>query len=207
MSILLPELHVSGKWKLKTPYNHLLSENIWYTCVAIRKYEELIAKGINPYQEYYQKDYSIPESKYQEDLKAGGCIITVKAGNGSLYHFPSPYLESFPKAGGVPYQALALAIDLGALPEKEDLTLFLRAIEEVVTQHIGVDTQAKLVNLAPKELIERESHLRLEQARQAKKQAFAPQLKKIQDLQTENQTLRRKLADAERWIIAKSKQP
>lgn len=204
MSGILPELHASGLWKLKSPYNNLLSP-IWYTCIAIRKFEELIVKGVDPYKEFYLKDYSLPRSKYQEDLAAGGCIITLKSSSGAIVHFPSTYLESFPQSGGVAYQALAVAVELGAVPEKEDLTLLKRAIEEAVAEYVGVEVQAQVVNLAPKELIERATHLRLQQAREAKKKALKTTRKELLSLKEQNAVLTKKLQEAEKWIISKSK--
>lgn len=50
---ILPQIYSSGVFKLKGKLLQYLSEEMWYTCIAIRKIEEIEAVGIDCYQEYY----------------------------------------------------------------------------------------------------------------------------------------------------------
>lgn len=205
--IYLPEVHSSGLWKLRTPFNNFLLSDVWYTCIAVRKFEDFEKRGIDVYKEFYQKDFSINEPKYKEDLSAGGCIITVRNAAGDVRSFPSSYLESFPSGGGIAYHALAVVCDLGALPVNKDISYTLSQIQNVIKDTLGVEVTAKLINLAPKELLDRESHERIEKERANKVKAAQTPTAEVLKLRADLAKVKRDLQDAEAWIIAKSKTP
>lgn len=201
MQLLLPEVHASGLWKLKTPYNNFLGADVWYTCIAVRKIEDYIYRGIDPYKEYYAEPFKISEEKYNEDVAAGACIITVRNSSGETKAFPSTYLESFPSGGGVAYQSLALVIELGALPVDYALDDLKAKVQKIVRETIGVEEEAKLVSLATKQLIDRDTHKRYVAAREAKIVTDTQTLVTIDSLTKENEELRKKLQQAETFIL------
>ena len=99
--LILPEIQATGAWKLKSPYQNLLTEGIWYTCIAVRKLEDYINRGIDVFEEYYNTPYMVPKERYEQDLAGGACIIIVRNASGDVKAFPNTYLESFPAGGGV----------------------------------------------------------------------------------------------------------
>lgn len=202
MALILPEVHASGLWKLNSPFNNYLSENKWYTCIAVRKIEDYIILGIDPFKEFYEKPFKLNKDKYETDVKAGVCIVTVKDSSGAVKSFPSSYIASFPLLGGVSYQVLAMAATLGAVPESLDLEVLKQRIKEVIRDTIGIDSEIKIVNLAPKELIERDSHERIEAARKAKIASSRSAYTKNAILEKENAALKKQLEDSNKWILA-----
>lgn len=155
--LILPEIQATGAWKLKSPYQNLLTEGIWYTCIAVRKLEDYINRGIDVFEEYYNTPYMVPKERYEQDLAGGACIIIVRNASGDVKAFPNTYLESFPAGGGVAYQSLAAVVELGAVPVDMDLTTLQNSINALVKDTLGVVKETKLVNLAPKQLLDRES--------------------------------------------------
>lgn len=202
MALILPEVHASGNWTLHPPFNNYLNATKWYTCIAIRKFEDFILLGIDPYEEFYNKTFKINRDKYNQDLLAGACIVTVKDSAGSVKSFPSSYIKSFPALGGVSYQALVATINLGAIPEAMDLELLKDRLVEVVRDTIGIDSEVKVVNIAPKELIERESHERIEAARREKIKASRTTQSRCLALEKENAALKKQLEDSNKWILS-----
>lgn len=199
--LILPEIQATGAWKLKSPYQNLLTEGIWYTCIAVRKLEDYINRGIDVFEEYYNTPYMIPKERYEQDLAGGACIIIVRNASGDVKAFPNTYLESFPAGGGVAYQSLAAVVELGAVPVDMDLTTLQNSINALVKDTLGVVKETKLVNLAPKQLLDRESAKRIEAARQGVKKVESSPLAKVKTLEEELKAVRAKLAIAEAYII------
>lgn len=199
--LILPEIQATGAWKLKSPYQNLLTEGIWYTCIAVRKLEDYINRGIDVFEEYYNTPYMVPKERYEQDLAGGACIIIVRNASGDVKAFPNTYLESFPAGGGVAYQSLAAVVELGAVPVDMDLTTLQNSINALVKDTLGVVKETKLVNLAPKQLLDRESAKRIEAARQGVKKVESSPLAKVKTLEEELKAVRAKLAIAEAYII------
>lgn len=202
---LLPEVHASGVWKLKTPFENYIVNNTWYTCIAVRKIEDYVLKGIDAYKEFYEKPFKLSKTIYDTDVKAGVCIVTIKNLSGDIKSIPSSYLLSFPAGGGIPYHALALVAELGAIPEQTNLTHLEESIKGIILDTIGIETKISLVNLAPRELIEGASHRRLEEARKAKIKLKHSPHGKILELEEKNKLLTKKVSELEKYIINKSK--
>ena len=205
MALLLPEVGASGAWVLGTPFHNILSTGVWYTCIAVRKFEDFVKIGIDPYEEFYNQPNGIVRTRYEQDIREGHCIITVKSLAGDVKSFPSSYVESYPLGGGVAYQALALAIDLGALPTSLNLDDLKLAVSNIVRDIVGVEGTARLVNLAPRELLDRASHERVEAARKLLIKGAYTDSVKVKKLTDENAKLKRDLDDANAWIIANKK--
>ena len=199
--LILPEIQATGAWKLKSPYQNLLTEGIWYTCIAVRKLEDYINRGIDVFEEYYNTPYMVPKDRYEQDLAGGACIIIVRNASGDVKAFPNTYLESFPAGGGVAYQSLAAVVELGAVPVDMNLTTLQNSINALVKDTLGVVKETKLVNLAPKQLLDRESAKRIEAARQGVKKVESSPLAKVKTLEEELKAVRAKLAIAEAYII------
>ena len=200
-SIILPEVHAAGLWTLKAPYSSLLLPNVYYTCMAVRKMEDFIVLGIDPFTTYYEP-FQLEKSKYQEDMLVGHCIVTVKSATNEVKSFPSSMLSSFPTGGGVLYQTLAIAIDLGAVPVDMDLTGLENKLKDLVRDTLGVEGTPRLVNLSTKQLIDKESAKNIEAARQAKIRTSTTLTAENLALKAQLAELQTKLADAEKWILA-----
>lgn len=204
MANIVPQVHSSGIFKLASPFDTLLTPNVWYTCIAVRKLEEIRLKGIDPFKTYYQPK-SIDSSKYEQDFKAGVSIVTLRSTSGDLKHVPSSYLLSFPSGNGYLYSVIGLGIKLGSLPVDLDLTDLENKLKEVVSDTLGVSSEVKQVQLSPVTIVEKQNHLNYESARKAKIRDKSSNLAKLKALTTENEALRQRVTELERFAIAKSR--
>lgn len=197
---ILPQIYSSGVFKLKGKLLQYLSEEMWYTCIAIRKIEEIEAVGIDCYQEYYVP-IGLDETDFSNDNKVNACIITVKASNGDLKHFPSTYLASFPNGSGILYSVMGLAFDLGALPVSYDLTILEKKIKDVILNEIGVESRSRQLTMSNYEIISQGSHERIEAARKSKIHKSDNLIHLNKALIKENEDLKNRIKNLEKWVV------
>lgn len=197
---ILPQIYSSGIFKLKGKLAQYLSDDIWYTCIAIRKIEEIEALGIDCYQDYYVP-IGLDNNDYLNDANVNACIITVKASNGDLKHFPSTYLSSFPNGSGIKYSVMGMAFDLGALPIAFDLSLLEKKIKDVILDEIGVEARSRLLTMSNVEILSQGSHERIESARKAKIKSSNNLLHINRALAQENVDLKNRINNLEKWVV------
>lgn len=201
---LLPAINSVGIFKLKEPFVNLINEKRMYTCIAVRKLEELMAIGDFPYEKYY-KPRNITEDIFNKDVNNQVCLITLQNDSGDLFQFPSSYLLSFPIPNGIKYANLGMGIHLGALPIDIDLSLLKQEIEKLVTSHLGVQATCKSMVLSNPEIISNDNHNSISKAR-ANKIKETPFLnrdstalvKEIETLRSKNAFLEQRLGISEK---------
>lgn len=201
---ILPQVNSSGKFTLQQPFNELLIPDIDYTCIAIRKLEELNLKGIDVYEKFY-KPYGLDQKKFDDDYESNASIITLKSSSGDLKSFPSSYLISFPSSGGYLYSNLAIAIELGAVPVDMDITFILNHIEEFIRDTMGVVKKANIIQISQVISVSEENHKRYEEARKALINNSPTDRAKVISLKEENNNLKNIISEYEKAIILNDK--
>lgn len=167
MPQLIPSIGTRGLYTLQSPFQALLLANTAYTCVAVRKLEDIIAAGADPKAEYYTV-HGLDDSAYAADLAAGACIVSLQAGAGDWVYVPTSHILSMPDQGGVAYTVMALAVSLSAVPDSLDLSYLKGRIAEVVTESLGVEApEVHALALSPTTNVSLNEHQALELARQA----------------------------------------
>lgn len=169
---LIPTVGSSGIWTLLAPWNVLLTQSVSYNCLAVRKLEDIIAAGGDPYQQVYApREGSTPGSlqeQYNSDLQNGTCIVTLQSSSGAVIYVPTTFIQSFPSSGGVPYTNLLLAVDLGAMPNYVDLTFLKQQFANLVKTTVGLTkVEITTVVVSPLTNLSSSDHTTAEAARQA----------------------------------------
>lgn len=162
--MLIPELNASGVYTLLAPFNTALIANLAYTCIAVRKLVDVVALGIDPKAKYYDP-YNIDAVRYNNDLAAGVCIVSLQSSGGDVVYVPSSYIKSFPKGGGIPYTPLILGVSLGAVPDTLDLSYLHTQITTVVFDTMGITPEIKTVAVGNTEQLDVDVHRAREAAR------------------------------------------
>ena len=191
---ILPQIYSSGVFKLKGKLQSYLSESLWYTCIAIRKIEEIEALGIDCYNEFY-KPINLDVVDYQKDAEFNACS------NGDLKHFPSTYLASFPNGSGILYNVMGIAYDLGPLPLEYDLTDLDNKLKEVIRNTIGIRSRSRLLTLSNTEIVTQGTHERLERERKNYIQVPTNLEYQNKQLANENKELKKKVQKLEAFVI------
>ncbi|TXI11116.1 MAG: hypothetical protein E6Q68_06885 [Polynucleobacter sp.] len=166
--LILPSIGAKGIYELAVPFQAQLAVNTPYTCVAIRKTEDVQAEGVDPYAEYYQPaPFNIGESKYIEDVRKGVCIISLVSDKGQWLHVPSTYILKFPNLNGVNYTNVIIGVSLGAIPDTLNLSAVKTELAAVVTNMLGVASpEVKEVAVSETAVLSNATHDSLEASRQ-----------------------------------------
>lgn len=163
---LIPQLGAAGAYSLLAPFQTDLLEGANYVCVAIRKLKEVVAGGGDPFADFYVPK-SIDSSKYQADVAADVCLISLQADDASIVHVPSSYIAAYPDGGGLPYRVMLLSIPLGAVPDSLDLSPLAIKIQDDIKDMIGVTKTVRVISASPMTLVSYEDAASLEAARKA----------------------------------------
>jgi hypothetical protein len=144
---LLPSVGMSGQWKLKAPFDSKIVANLAYTCRAVRKLGEVIAAGIDAFEEYYVPN-SIGRDVYDQHVASDVSIIVMSSSSGSWLNVPSPYLDGWPDANVVPYVVVGMVADIGALPNTIDPTFLSEKVRNTIKNALGHDPVIQFVALS-----------------------------------------------------------
>jgi hypothetical protein len=200
---IIPSVGVSGLWSLASPFNSKLLPNIPYTCIAIRKLSDIVAAGGNPEADYYAIN-GLDNNRYISDLNNGACIITLQGGSGSIVYVPSTSINNYPDIGGVPYTVLALAINLGAIPDSLDLSYLKYRVGDVVRDTIGIQPNVNVVAISPTTLVNDRDAKAIEAARLANIGTVVTDYAKYLQAAAELNSARQKIQELESFILSNS---
>lgn len=197
--MLVPPLGASGVYTLRAPFQNKLQANTSYRCDAIRRINDFIELGVDPYEEVYQPE-GISRSVYDNDAAKNVAIVSLVSQNNHWIYVPSTYISSYPNVNGIPYVSLVLGVSLGAIPHYMDMTGLSNAIKNLVRDTIGVVPQITQVAVSDVTNLSQRDHDSLETNRQQaiintqtdRAQAIA--------LRAENATLRQQLNDLQAYI-------
>ena len=202
---VVPSVGSTGSYALKAPFDKSILATRSYTCIAVRRLDEIIAAGDDPYSKYYFQPYQLTLEEYKRDLATGVSIVTLRAEGGSNVYVPSSYVESFPIAGGVAYRNMGLLVDLKAISDQLDLAPLKKKISDLVTSIIGVVPTIKEASLSNPVNQSVEDHKRIEAARLKMVTDRETDYARAQRLLKENETLRAKIQELEKYILFKEK--
>lgn len=163
---LIPPVNVSGMYTLANPFNQDVVPNTPYTCIAVRKFADIIKKGEVPYDLYYAPK-GLSAQQYQTDVNAGECIVTLRSAAGQFIYVPTSYILSYPNQSGVRYTGIALAVELGPIPDSADLSAVKTRITNVVRDTFGITPGIQQVAYTDTVLKSAADHAAIEAARVA----------------------------------------
>lgn len=201
MSLFIPNIGVKGLFNLLTPFDTLLLPNIAYECVAVRRLSDIIGAGGDPFADYYAP-YDLDDTVYKADVEAGVSIVSLQADKNNIVYVPNTYINGFPNIGGIPYTTLALAINLGAVPDKLDLSYIKTKIAASVLESIGIEADVRTVAISMPTLLSVGDSAALEAARQARITTVTTDYAKYLEADTLLQAARQQIAELEDFIRA-----
>ena len=166
MSNLTPTIGVKGKFKFKPPFNTRIGSEVNLECIAIRTFADVISQGRDPFK-YFYSVYNLTKEQFGQDTVTNSKLISLRAEDGAFFVVPQSFILEYPPLTGIPYSNIALAINLGSLPETMELDFIRTGVSKLIKDYLGVDTEVKTVKISKKEIIDYNQHLTLESARQS----------------------------------------
>jgi hypothetical protein len=164
MSLMTPLLHAKGVYEVSAPWT--IAPGIIYECIAIRSFVDLQKLGEDVFDLYYNPQ-GLDQIRYETDRILNANIITLISPTHPTIYVPDTFITKYPELNGVKYNRLVLSIDLGPLPDYEDLTFLKNQLQGVVSDVIGVVAEVK-VHIAPSTgVVSQSDHTAAQNARQA----------------------------------------
>lgn len=164
---IIPELGAKGVYAFKAPFDTLVNKQTEYECVSVRKIADALNAGENVFMKYYSPS-ELNESDYTRDINDGVSLISLRSAMGQILYIPNSYITSYPDASGVRYRVMALAVNLGAVPDTMNLETIIGEVRVLVGARMGIDPEIVPVATSQPAMVSHNDHDRLEIARVSK---------------------------------------
>lgn len=155
-----------GGFVFKEPFTAYNDSHVSYECTKLAQITEYLAIGVDPKITIYQL-HGIEDS-YVQDLKGNETLITLVSNTGRKIELPLHYVDREEEVG-IPYHAVSLSVNLGAMPLGHDYTAVVDAIEKTVLDVLGVASNTQPVEISSVEYISVEEHSTLQLLRDGNK--------------------------------------
>ncbi len=168
---LIPPLGASGTFSVAAPFTAVVSPTTSYECMAVRYLADFIKIGIDPFAKFYQQAGITPVSlsNYQADLaQLDTAIVSLKDTSDNWVYVPSTYITGYPNPGGIPYTPLILGIDIGPIPDYQDLSSLKTSIASLVEGVLGLTSvSVQEIKIGNTQNLSQSDHNALQAARAA----------------------------------------
>lgn len=164
MARITPPLNSKGLFVLRAPFHAVAT--VAYRVGAIRTFEELISRGIDPVKLVYQPA-GLDDAEYQADKIAGAAVVTLLSDSTKPLYVPDTYVESYPNMGVVPHSHVVMVMSLGILPDTYDTTRAVQAVQTAISEYIGVEPTVSIATQPTTDAITQEQYVQNLAARNA----------------------------------------
>jgi hypothetical protein len=161
---VVPEVGSKGTYTFKPPYDSLTNNQTELECMGVRKITNALAMGENVFAKYY-KPYKLTQVDYENDLRGDVTLVDLQSALGSWVYVPNSYIASYPDPSGIRYRVIALAVDLGALPDTLPLEPLMDDLKAMIHQRLGVMPTIQPVAVSQPAMVSYADHKQLETAR------------------------------------------
>jgi hypothetical protein len=158
-----PSMNISGTFILRDPFS--ISPDSAHTAVALRTFDELVARGQDPMRLVYTP-VGLAQPAYGSDKAEGAYVVCLRDKSGNLTYVPDTYIDSFPNMGSVPYSRLIVGVSLGMWPDERGIEDVYEAIREAVKTKIGVDPVLSITRGMTTDYVDEARHAQLTATRE-----------------------------------------
>lgn len=191
-----PSIGDSGLFKLKEPYDVLVTAGSLYTCQSVRTINDFIASGESVYEKFYSP-LNLSSDEFQQDVADNVCIVGLQAGTGEWIFVPNSFIVGAPSSNGVKYIPVVLGISLGAIPDAFNLESLIQQFKDIVIDTLGVQSEVKGVVVGSPKWFTNTEHELIEVARKEKVSTSTSPIIMNKLLTSENERLRKVISQYE----------
>lgn len=202
----VPQINTKGIFKLTNPFNDKLTAKVPYSCISVRSIQDMLLSKIDVVKSIYI-DNGLTKQDYENDLKNGVLIVTLRSDTGKTVVVPASYIAGYPQLGGVPYVPFILGVNLGNLPKNIDISLLKDKINSVVMEYLGVASQCQLVVSGEEQILTDNEHAQIESQRQQNIVAKKTDYAKLLEMTAERDRLLQECTMYKDYIKAKLPHP
>ena len=179
--MMIPPINSKGKFKVSSPFDTILKPDIIYTVVGIRSIQEAIDDDIDVEKEIYVNN-GLTADDMVKDMTNNIPIIILQDESNTYYYIPAKYFISIPDVSGYYLRDKILAIDLGLVPENEDLSYIIDEVKDLITSMTGLLPNGKLLDGSQIVLVDKQKYDTYSKNRESRinnKETCRAKLKKI----------------------------
>lgn len=165
MDYVIPTVGSIGYFKLIAPLDGQIQENEQYTCQSVRRISEMLNNNEDVFETYYSP-FGFTETQYNEHSEQDMFIVGLQGAMGQWVYAPVSHILEFPAVNGIPYRMVALGFSLPALPVSSDIQYVVDEIQQLITDTLGVQSKARIVENSKVLQVTREIHDTEQAARQ-----------------------------------------
>lgn len=199
MTVRTPLLHAKGVYELETPWE--VEDDAIYECIAIRSFVDLEKLGQKVYDLFYNPR-NIDQARYETDRVQNANIITLVSSTHPTIYVPDTFITKYPDLSNVKYNRLVLSIDLGPMPDDENLIYLADQFSGVVSDVTGVQNAEVKIHVGPSTgIVTQAEHQAIQNARQAAITRRDTDYAKLIEVNQQNVELRAKLQTLEQIIL------
>lgn len=198
---IVPTLNSSGQFTVQSPFK--LVDGVSYTCIANRKFKDLLNQQVAVWDRYYSP-YGLTQEQYNQDLKDEAVLVTLFSDDAPTVYIPSTYILSYPDASATTFRHRVLSCSLGAIPDSLALDDFLQKVRALASDVVGIEPTVALHSVTLSTVVTKEVAEAFEAARQARINNRTTEHAQLLASQEENAILRQRNQMLEELLVQKS---
>lgn len=199
--LLIPKVWSQGGFTFHDPFATRDPQHKNSTVTAVRTFGDILNNGRDPFTKYYVP-LELDKDTYDKHAQENGGIVSLKSESGHVWDVPFHYIKSMPLAGGIPYDGLAMVMNLGPIAKGKDLDFLLTKVNNLILDNIGIESKPHLVQVAETTLLTLEEADRIEASREnairdthTDSGALAVALARVAELEAENALMAKYIKD------------
>jgi len=198
---IVPTLNSSGQFTVQTPFK--LVDGVSYTCIANRKFKDLLNQQVAVWDRYYSP-YGLTQEQYNQDLKDEAVLVTLFSDDAPTVYIPSTYILSYPDASATTFRHRVLSCSLGAIPDSLALDDFIQKVRALASDVVGIEPTVALHSITLSTVVTKEAAEAFEAARQARINNRTTEHAQLLASQSENAELRTRVQMLEEILVQNS---
>lgn len=199
-NLIIPPVGTKGRFTLLPPFDGLPYPLEIYTLAASRQFTDVENHGEDLFYTYYNP-FNLTEQDLARDRQAGALLITLQTAKYPPIYVPSSYVKAYPDQTSRPYNQTIVTLSLGALPEDIMLDPTLAALNNTVSDFLGVNPTAINVAFMPlTDVITPADHENREVSRLAAIKNRTTDYARLAAEQTKNQQLQQQIKILEKIV-------
>jgi hypothetical protein len=129
---------------LRAPF--VASATIVYRVADVSTFEAMISRGQDPMTLVYTPA-GLVAADYATDTAAGAAVITLMSDSATPIYVPDTYIDSYPNMAVAAHSWTVATVDLGILPDTYDTTRLTQAVQQAVSDYIGVESTVTIATV------------------------------------------------------------
>lgn len=142
-----------------SPLEKVIDVTLSYEITSVTRITEVFLNGTQPLETIY-KPLGLTQENYNTDFINNIFIIGLKSVKGTdIFYVPESYTNGYSDATKIEYVGKVLAINIGLVPVKMDLSNLFFRLKETVKEYTNLDVEVSYIENSAIEMVSKEEHV------------------------------------------------